>query len=579
MQPFRSPHKSALFTPGNPHGHEALPVVATPSRWGVLALALSATLGCAAGDDALKNALDTISGQDLAWHIQVLSSDEFEGRGPSSAGEEKTVQYLKEQFEDLGLEPGNGQSYFQDVPLVALTAHADMVLQIDGGNTTHSLQYGDDFMAWTLRVATQTQISGSDLVFIGYGTVAPEYDWNDYQGVDVRGKTVVMLVNDPGFATQDENLFNGNAMTYYGRWTYKFEEAARQGAAGAFIVHETRPAAYPWEVVQGSWSGEQFSLVSDDKNMSRVAVEGWLTLESARSLFAEAGLDYEALKRHALERDFRAVPMNLRASLTVRNDIRHASSRNVLALLPGSDRPDEILIYMAHWDHLGKDPSLEGDSIYNGALDNASGTAGLLGLAKAFASLNPRPPRSILFLATTAEEQGLLGSAYYATHPIYPPEKTVAAINMDGANIWGPMNDVTVVGHGFSELDDYVAEATAAQGRIVRPDPEPEKGFYYRSDHFTLAKVGIPSLYTDPGIDHVEHGEAWSMARRDEYTVRHYHKPSDEFDPQWDLSGAVADLRMLFRVGHRLTAQSRFPNWREGTEFRARRDAMRAAAP
>ncbi len=579
MHPFRFRHNPVPSTPGNPRRPETRPVVASSRRWGALALALSAALGCATGDDALKNALGTLTEQDLARHIQVLSSDEFEGRGPSSAGEEKTVQYLKEQFEDLNLQPGNGDSYFQEVPLVALTAHADMVLQIDGGETAHRFQYGDDFMAWTLRVTTQTQISESELIFVGYGTVAPEYNWNDYRDIDVRGKTVVMLVNDPGFATQDENLFNGNAMTYYGRWTYKFEEAARQGAAGAFIVHETKPAAYPWEVVQGSWSGEQFGLVSDDKNMSRAAAEGWLTLGSAQVLFEEAGLDFDELKHRALERDFRAVPMNLRASLAIRNNIRHATSRNVLALLPGSDRPDEILIYMAHWDHLGKDPDLESDSIYNGALDNASGTAGLLGLAKAFASLNPRPPRSVLFMATTAEEQGLLGSAYYATHPVYPPEKTVAAINMDGANIWGPMNDVTVVGHGLSELDDYVAEATAVQGRIVRPDPEPEKGYYYRSDHFTLAKVGIPSLYTDPGIDHVEHGEDWSMARREEYTARHYHKPSDEFDPEWDLSGAVGDLQLLFRVGHRLTTESRFPNWREGTEFRARRDAMRAATP
>ncbi len=579
MDSFRSPHKSALSTPGNLHRHEPAPVVAMSRLRGVLALALSTALACAPGDDSLNQALEAITEEDLVRHIQALSSDEFEGRGPSSAGEDKTVQYLKTEFEELGLEPGNGDSYFQEVPLVALTAHADMVLQIDRGETTHRFRYRDDFMAWTLRVIGEIGISASELIFVGYGIVAPEYNWNDYQGVDVRGKTVVMLVNDPGFATQDENLFNGNAMTYYGRWTYKFEEAARQGAAGAFIVHETKPAAYPWEVVQGSWSGEQFGLVSDDKNMSRAAVEGWLTLESARTLFAEAGLDYEELKHRALERDFRAMPMNLRASLTLRNDIRHATSRNVVALLPGSERPDEILIYMAHWDHLGKDPSLQGDSIYNGALDNASGTAGLLGLAKAFASLHPHPPRSILFLATTAEEQGLLGSAYYATHPVYPPQKTVAAINMDGANIWGPMNDLTVVGHGFSELDDYVAEATAAQGRTVRPDPEPEKGYYYRSDHFTLAKVGIPSLYTDPGIDHVEHGETWSMARRDEYTAQHYHKPSDEFDPAWDLSGAVQDFQVLFRVGHRLSTESRWPNWREGTEFRAKRDAMRAAAP
>ncbi|MEE9219491.1 MAG: M28 family metallopeptidase, partial [Acidobacteriota bacterium] len=517
--------------------------------------------------------------EDLARHIRTLASDEFEGRGPSSPGEEKTIRYLREEFERMGLEPGNGDSFFQEVPLVAMRTDPNMALDVSGERGKQSFQYGDEFMAWTLRLVPRSEIAGSEMVFVGYGIVAPEYDWNDYQGLDVGGKTVVMLVNDPGFATQDEGLFNGNAMTYYGRWTYKFEEAARQGAAAAFIVHETKPAAYPWEVVRGSWSGEQFSLVAEDQNLSRCAVEGWLTLESARTVFAQAGLDYDSLKKEAEQRGFRAVPMGLTASVAVESGIRYATSRNVLVRLPGTERADETIIYMAHWDHLGRDDSLEGDSIYNGALDNATGCANLLELAEAFASLEPRPARSLLFLATTAEEQGLLGSAYYAAHPVVPPEKTVAAINMDGANIWGPMRDVTVIGHGYSELDDYMAHAAAVQGRSVRPDPEPEKGYYYRSDHFTLAKEGIPALYADPGIESVEHGEEWALAKRDAYTAERYHKPSDEYDPAWDLSGQVEDARLLFRIGHRLANESGFPNWREGTEFKARRDAMLAAAP
>jgi Zn-dependent M28 family amino/carboxypeptidase len=544
----------------------------------VLTVLVGISIACAPGEDSIRPALATITVEDLTKHIRSLASDEFEGRGPSSPGEEKTIHYLRDQFQALGLRAGNGESFFQDVPLVSLTADPIMSLTMRGGSAARSFHYGDEFMAWTLRIVPEAKIENSELVFVGYGTVAPEQDWNDYAGVDVRGKTVVMLVNDPGYATQDVNLFNGNTMTYYGRWTYKLEEAARQGAVGAFVVHETKPAAYPWEVVRGGWSGEQFHLVAEDRNLSRAAIEGWFTVETARAIFQQAGLDYDSLKKQAVRRGFKAVPMGLRASATVRNRIRHSTSRNVLALLPGSERPDELIIYMAHWDHLGRDPALEGDSIYNGARDNASGVASLLELAEAFSSLEPPPARSILFFATTAEEQGSLGSDFYATHPIYPPVKTVAAINMDEANIWGPMRDITVIGHGNSELDDYVAKAAAQQDRVVRPDPEAEKGYYYRSDHFTLAKVGIPALYTDSGIDHVEHGEEWGLAQRDEYTQKRYHKPADEFDPSWDLTGCVEDTRLLFRIGYRLASESSFPNWREGTEFKIKRDAMLVTA-
>jgi Zn-dependent M28 family amino/carboxypeptidase len=412
------------------------------------------------------------------------------------------------------------------------------------------------------------------MVFVGYGPVAPEYGWNDYAGIDVKGKTVVILVNDPGFATGDESLFTGRAMTYYGRWTYKFEEAARQGAAGAFIVHETEPAAYPWEVVEGSWKGEQFSLVPEDNNMSRAAIEGWTTVETARGIFAQAGLSYDSLKTRANLRGFRAVPLGLTASISVRSAIRHSTSNNVLAVVRGSERPDEYMVYLAHWDHLGRDTTLKGDQIYNGALDNASGTAGLLELAEAFARLDPAPRRSVLFLAVTAEEQGLIGSAHYAENPIYPLDQTVAVINMDGLNPIGPMRDVTIIGYGNSELDDYLAEAARTQSRVIQPDAEPEKGFYYRSDHFNFAKVGVPALYPDAGVDHVERGEAYAREQRDKYTTERYHKPSDEYDPSWDLRGAIDDLRLFFLVGYRIVNEETYPNWRPGTEFRATRDSM-----
>ncbi|MFQ5570091.1 MAG: M28 family metallopeptidase [Rhodothermales bacterium] len=541
---------------------------------GALFLAGLLLFGCTS--DPRTPALESITTEYLAAAIETLASDAFEGRGPSSEGEERTIAFLRDEFQRIGLEPGNGDSFFQEVPLVAITAQGAPALTVSGGGATTALAFGDDQVVWTKRVVEQSALENSDLVFVGYGVVAPEYDWNDYEGVDVRGKTVVILVNDPGFATQDEALFNGNAMTYYGRWTYKYEEAARQGAAGALVIHDMAPAGYGWGTVRSSWTGPQFDLVSDDGNMSRVAVEGWITLDAAQQLFAQARQDLDALRARAAQRGFEAVPLGLQASVSITNTLERSTSNNVLAVWPGSDRADEYVVYMGHWDHLGRDAGLEGDQIYNGALDNATGTAGLLELAEAYTRLGERPSRSILFLAVTAEEQGLLGSAYYATHPVYPLNKTVAAINMDVLNHLGPMNDITVVGYGNSELDDYLEEAAAEAGRVVRSDPEPEKGFYYRSDHFSFAKEGIPALYTDAGIDHVEYGEAWTLEQREEYTAHNYHKPSDEYDPNWDLTGAVDDLELLFTVGYRLATSAAFPNWREGTEFKARRDATMA---
>jgi Zn-dependent M28 family amino/carboxypeptidase len=533
-----------------------------------------AALGCRGEKGDVERALASFTPQDLAAKIQILAADSFEGRAPSSPGEEKTVNFLRSEFERMGLKPGNGESFFQEVPLVSITANRDMRLLIGGRGPAMTLRYGADFVAFTSRVVEEASLDRSPLVFAGYGVVAPEAGWNDYEGLDARGKTVIVLVNDPDFQGGDTTLFKGRTMTYYGRWTYKYEEAARQGASGVLIVHETEPAGYPWEVVTGSWSGPRFGLVSEDRNLSRAAVEGWITAEAARRIFQRAGLDYDSLKAKASQRGFRPIPLNLEASVRVRNTIEYSRSKNVVALLEGRDRPGEYVIYMAHWDHLGRDSSLSGDQIFNGAVDNASGTAGLLELAEAFAGL-PRPPRrSVVFLAVTAEEQGLLGSAYYARNPIFPLDRTVAAINLDGLNVDGRTRDITVIGYGNSELDDYLAEAARTQNRYLRPDPEPEKGFYYRSDHFELAKAGVPALYTDAGIDNIEHGTEWALKRREEYTALRYHKPADEFDPSWDLRGAVEDLQLLFLVGYRLANEDRFPNWREGTEFKARRDSM-----
>ena len=442
--------------------------------------------------DPQASALESITTTDLATAIETLASDEFEGRGPSSPGEERTMAFLQDKFQRLGLEPGNGESYFQAVPLVAITVTNTPRLTLSGSGGSTTLTYGEDHVVWTKRVVDTEGIENTDLVFVGYGIVAPEYDWNDYEGLDVAGKTVVMLVNDPGFATQDDALFNGNTMTYYGRWTYKYEEAARQGAAGALLIHEDAAAGYVWGTVQSSWTGPQFDLASGDGNNGRVAIEGWISQQAAQQLFARAGQDLEALQQRAAQPEFEAVPLGLQASVSVANTLEHSMSNNVVALWPGAAQADEFLVYMAHWDHFGRDPNLEGDQIYNGALDNATGTAALLELAEAYTRLAERPARSVVFLALTAEEQGLLGSAYYASNPVYAPAQTVAAINMDGLNTLGPMNDITIVGYGNSELDDLVEIAAQEAGRVVRGDPEPEKGYYYRSDHFSLRQGGHP---------------------------------------------------------------------------------------
>jgi Zn-dependent M28 family amino/carboxypeptidase len=514
--------------------------------------------------------------------IKVLSSDEFEGRAPGTKGEDLTVKYLEDEFKKLGLKPGNTDgTYTQKVPLVGITATNSQPLTITKGTQKQTFKWSDDVVAWTKHVADGASIKDSDLIFAGYGVEAPEFNWNDFKDVDVKGKTIVVLVNDPQVpdaadpARLDARLFNGNAMTYYGRWTYKFEEGARKGAAGVLIVHETGPAGYPFSVVQGNLR-EKFDLVTPDKNMGRSAIEGWITLDAAKKILNMAGQDFDALKKQALTREFRPVPLNLKASLGVRNTMRTLDSRNVVAKLEGSDPAlkDEYVVYTAHWDHLGVGAPVNGDKIYNGALDNASGVAQLLEIASAFGQAKPQPKRSILFLMVTAEEQGLLGSQYYSVAPIYPLAKTVANINIDGVNQWGRTKDVTVVGMGASDLDDYLRDAATQQGRTLRPDPEPEKGFYYRSDHFNFAKQGVPALYADTGIDFVGKPAEYSKQKRDEYTDKDYHAPSDEVKPDWDLSGAVEDGQLLYTVGYRVANAGKFPEWKAGNEFKAKRDAM-----
>lgn len=547
--------------------------------------ALVAVLGilfaCAPPPDesgaVLDNAgLEAIDADSLMDRIVYLSSDELEGRAPGTEGEEKTVEYLTSELQKLGLAPGdpNG-TYTQDVPLVGISADRDMTLTLRRDDRERILEPGQDFVAWTKRVVDEVTLDG-DMVFVGYGVVAPEYDWNDFKDVDVEGKVLVVLVNDPPI----EDAFGGEAMTYYGRWTYKYTVAAERGAAGVFVVHETGPAGYPWEVVEGSWTGEQFDLVSPDKNMDRAAVEGWLTFEQAQALFEMAGLDFEAQKQAAADRAFTPVPLNVRAQTHIENSLRTIESQNVLAKLEGGEAGDELVIYTAHWDHLGKDPERSGDQIFNGAKDNASGTAGLLEIAEAFTRLEEPPRRSVLFLSVTAEEQGLLGSRYYAENPLYPPEKTVAVINMDGLNVYGRTRDLTVIGMGQSELDQLAAEIAEAQGRALRPDPEPEKGFYYRSDHFEFAKIGIPAFDPDEGVEYVDKPEGYGMEIRQRYTTEDYHKPSDEVKEYWDLSGAVEDLELFYLMGHRLATSSLWPEWSPESEFRAtRREMMESSAP
>ena len=530
--------------------------------------------GSTANDAVPAEALAAIDTATLMRHVRVLANDSLLGRQPGSLGEDKTVAYLESEFKAIGLVPGNTDgTYVQKVPLVGITVSNAPSMTFAKGATTKSLRWRDDFVAWTKHVAATATLNKSELVFVGYGTEAPEFNWDDYKGVDVAGKTIVMLVNDPPLA--DTSQFGGSRMTYYGRWTYKYEQAMKHKAAGALIIHETAGAGYPFTVVQGRAS-EQFDLVTPDKNMSRSEVEGWITLDQAKALFTMAGQNFDSLKAHAMTREFKPVPLGITASLHIENKLRTIDSRNMVAKLEGSDPvlKDEYVVYSAHWDHFGIGEKVNGDSIYNGAYDNASGVAGLLNLASAFQAMKTKPKRSILFLAVTAEEQGLLGSEYYGVTPIYPLARTLANINMDEINVTGVTTDITVVGLGASELDDYAQTAAKEMGRTLRPDAEPSKGFYYRSDHFNFARHGVPAFYPGAGIEFVGKPADFGLKTREDYEANRYHKPQDEISPTWDLSGAVKDLDFYLTLGYRVANAVKFPEWRAGNEFKAIRDAQ-----
>jgi Zn-dependent M28 family amino/carboxypeptidase len=512
-----------------------------------------------------------ISEEALHRHISVLASDEFEGRWPGSRGETLTLDYLQRQFAAAGVKPGNAGSFLQHVPLVSWTLDPEPSLKVRGDEFEATFEFRKDMVARTRQLVEDAEVRDSPVIFAGYGVVAPEFGWDDYAGLDARGKTVIVLINDPGFGTEDPALFNGRTMTYYGRWTYKYEEAARQDAAAILIVHETGPATVGWHVVEQG-AEEHFGLGGGEDDAPRAKVEGWITAEAAERLFTAAGEDFAAMKAAALEPGFTPRPLGeLRADLRVQSSISTTESHNVVALVPGATRPDEYIIFTAHWDHLGR----EGEEIYNGAVDNASGTAGLLLLADAYARLDPPPERSLLFLAVTAEEQGLLGSEYYAANPVVPLARTVGVINVDVLNFIGPTRDITIVGYGASELDEFVDEAAREHGRKVRPDQRPEAGVFYRSDHFSFARQGVPALFPNMGRDLLEGGQERGneLARR--YFTERYHQPADEYSPDQDWSGAAEDLKLYFDIGLGLANSDAWPTWVEGHEFRALRDAQR----
>jgi Zn-dependent M28 family amino/carboxypeptidase len=512
----------------------------------------------------------SINASDFAARLQKISSDAFEGRKPGTIGERMSTAWIKDQFEQIGLKPGNKDNWFQTVPMIETTLlDADTVaFDVTAPAGSEHFAFRTDMIVNTLDGSHTVDLKDSPIVFAGYGVVAPEYEWNDYAGLDVKGKTVIVLVNDPGWGNQDAALFKGNALTYYGRWTYKYEEAARQGAAACLIVHETAGAGYPWDVVVSSWSGPQDALPPREDPAPRLKVAGWLNTEAAQRLFAKAGADFAALKKSADARGFTPTALDAKLSTSFKNKIDNTSSENVLGMIRGSTRPDEVVVYSAHWDHLGKDPNLKGDAIYNGAIDNGTGIAGLLEIAEAFAHQQPPPERSVLFAAFTLEEAGLIGSRYYVTHPAFALDKTVVDINMDALPIIGPTRNIAVIGWGQSQLDDFIREAAAAQQRTIVPDETPEKGFFFRSDQLNFARLGVPVLYARSGLELVDDGEEAGRAAWADYTANRYHKPADEYDANWDYRGVVQDLDAFYAVGRKLADETVFPDWKVGADFR-----------
>jgi len=515
-----------------------------------------------------------IEEDNLHKHTKILSSDEFGGREPGSLGGELTKSYIKDEFKSYGLKPINDK-YLLEVPLSKMKVDlTQSFLSIEVNGKNKNLIPGKEAVFWSKRVQENININNSDLIFMGYGVIAPEYEWNDYEGIDVKGKTLVILINDPGFGTKDPNLFNGKAMTYYGRWVYKFEEAARQGAEAMIIIHDTEPAAYPWQVVETSWSGKQIDLKRPDLGASRIKLEGWITYDIATELFNNSGLDLEEQKLNALSRDFKPIPMKgLKLNAQLRNDLSFSTSHNIAAVKEGSVRPDEYVLLMAHWDHLGtrEGHSPNNDQIYNGAVDNASGVAGILELANYFGTKETE--RSLLFLAVTAEESGLLGSQYFGEYPPVELANIVAGYNFDGVLPVGKTKDVIVVGYGASELEDILKEELDKVGKYITPDPFPEKGYFYRSDHISLAKKGVPMLYADGGVDKIVGGVEAGSKIANAYTANDYHQPSDEYNPDWDLSGFNDQLTITSKMVLRIANSEEWPKWYQGNEFKAIREA------
>uniref|UniRef100_UPI0040489F95 M28 family metallopeptidase n=1 Tax=Algoriphagus sp. TaxID=1872435 RepID=UPI0040489F95 len=537
----------------------------------LLSLAAIAILLVGCGDQSKSYQFQVA---DLEPNLIRLSSDEFLGRMPFTAGEEMTTQFLESKFKEMGLEPGNGDSYFQEVPMVSIVSRPQQTIAFEGPQGAIQGAGLNDFVLWTQRTDSLVRIQDAEVVFAGFGIVAPEYGWDDYKNLDVKGKIVVVLINDPGFGSDDPTFFKGNTMTYYGRWTYKYEEAARQGALGCFIVHNTIPAGYGFNVIQNSWNASKLYLDDRGQEAYKLGFEGWITLPFAKQLFDKMGKNDSEILQKARKIDFQGFSTEMVLNTSIAVEATYNVSKNVVAKITGKKAPEEVIIYTAHWDHLGIGKADEtGDSIYNGALDNASGTAALLALAKAFKT-DAQPDRTVVFLSVTAEEQGLWGSAYYAQQPIYPKEKTVANINMDGINPYGKMKDVSVIGVGQSEMEDLLDEELKKLGRYAAPEPNPVAGYYFRSDHFNFAKIGIPALYFGTGIDHVEKGKEYGKQLQDEYTAVYYHKPADSYDPKrWNLDGAVDDVQLLYQVGRNLANSARWPGWKEGSEFKAIRDS------
>jgi Zn-dependent M28 family amino/carboxypeptidase len=551
-------------------------------RW-LIAIFLTTATSLFAVDELalhLEPALEAITPDGMLAHIKVLASDEFEGRAPGTKGEELSVKYISDQFKQIGLKPGNPDStYTQEVPLAGIKSEPRM--SFTASDKTSDLKYPDDFVASSARLQPEIDIHSSDVVFVGYGVVASEYGWDDFKNVDVRGKTLLMLIGDPPVpdpkdsSKLDEKMFKGKAMTYYGRWTYKYEIAAKRGAAAAIIIHETEPAGYPWQVVRSSWSKENFELDNPDKNIGAIQARSWITLDMAKKLLSDCGQDFDALKKLAISKNFHPVTLNAKCEIDIKQELHSFKSHNVIGKLEGSDSKlrDEYIIYTAHWDHLGKHPELQGDQIFNGAVDNASGCAAVIQLGAAFKKLNPPPKRSVLFMCTTAEEAGLLGAKWYAEHPLYPLEKTLADINIDSMNVWGKARDIEDISFGLSTLDDMLAAAAKRQDRTAIPNSRPQKGHIYRADNFEFSKAGVPSLYVGKGEHLFSRAENAPLAA-DEFDLRDYHQVTDEIHSDWDLSGAVQDLQLLFEVGYQIANGDKFPEWKPGSEFKPKRDEM-----